>query len=134
MQTRWPGGSNRDAIRPPRCPVIEPLHNSLDEARRIRANIASGRASATSLFVRNMRFFWTVFLTVVALAWTLIWLCASISVYESDFSELKNIEIVFFLLMMLGLAASQSGRPAVPLDFSLSGTCVNLIAVYRVGN
>jgi hypothetical protein len=40
MQTRWPGGSNRDAIRPPDRPVIEPLHNSFDEARRIDANIA----------------------------------------------------------------------------------------------
>jgi hypothetical protein len=59
------------------------------------------------LFVRNMRLFWTVFLIVIALAWTLIWLCASISVSESDFSELKNFEIIFFLLMMLGLAASR---------------------------
>jgi tryptophan-rich sensory protein len=59
------------------------------------------------LFVRNMRLFWTVFLIVIALAWTLIWLCASISVYESDFSELKNFEIIFFLLMMVGLAASR---------------------------
>jgi len=54
-----------------------------------------------------MRLLWTVFLIVIALAWTLIWLCASISVSESDFSELKNFEIIFFLLMMLGLAASR---------------------------
>jgi hypothetical protein len=105
MQTKWPGGSNRDAMRPPDSPVIEPLHNSLDEARRVRANIAVGRASATSLFVRNMRLFWTVFLIFIALAGTLVWLCASTSVYESDFSELKNFEIIFFLLMMVGLAA-----------------------------
>ena len=39
MQTRWPGGSNRDAIRPPDSPVIEPLHNSLHEGRRIRVDI-----------------------------------------------------------------------------------------------
>ena len=54
-----------------------------------------------------MRFFWTVFLIVIAFAWTLFWLCASISVYESDLSELENFEITFFLLMMLGLAASR---------------------------
>ena len=53
-----------------------------------------------------MRLFWTVFLIFIALAWTLIWLCASTSVYESEFSELKNFEIIFFLLMMVGLAAS----------------------------
>ena len=53
-----------------------------------------------------MRLFWTVCLIFIALAWTLIWLCASTSVYESDFSELKNFEIIFFLLMMVGLAAS----------------------------
>jgi len=53
-----------------------------------------------------MRFFWTVFLIVIALAWALFRLCASVSVYESDFSELKSFEVTFFLLMILGLAAS----------------------------
>jgi hypothetical protein len=51
-----------------------------------------------------MRVFWAVFLIVIALAWTLFWLCASVTVYDSDFFELKNFEIIVFLLMMLGLA------------------------------
>jgi len=34
MQTRWPGGSIAMLYGPPIAPVIEPLHNSLHEARR----------------------------------------------------------------------------------------------------
>jgi hypothetical protein len=49
-----------------------------------------------------MRFFGAVFLIVLAVACTLFWLCASISVYDSDFSELENFEIIFSLLTMLG--------------------------------
>lgn len=60
----------------------------------------------------KMRFFWAIFLIVIALACTLFWLCVSISVYESDFSELKNFEIIFFLLTMLGFAASRFGDAA----------------------
>jgi hypothetical protein len=59
-----------------------------------------------------MRFFWGAILIVIAVACTLFWLCASTSVYESDFSELKNFEIIFFLLAMLGLAAYRFGDAA----------------------
>jgi len=58
-----------------------------------------------------MRVFWPVFLIVIALAWTLFRLCASIAVYDSDFFELKNFEIVFFLLMLLGLSAVRFWHP-----------------------
>jgi protein-S-isoprenylcysteine O-methyltransferase Ste14 len=53
---------------------------------------------------KKMRFFWAIFLIVGALAWTLFWLCTSVTVYDSDLSELKTFEITCFLLMTLGLA------------------------------
>jgi len=59
-----------------------------------------------------MRFFGAVIFVVIAVACTLFWLCASISVYESDFSELENFEIICFLLTMLGLAAYRFGGAA----------------------
>ena len=90
--------------------MIEPLHNSLGEARRISAETAV--VARLRLACAKMRFFWAVFLIVIALACTLFWLCVSISVYESDFSELKNFEIIFFLLTMLGFAASRFGDAA----------------------
>jgi hypothetical protein len=88
--------------------VVEPLHNFSDEARRINAEIAVV-ARVRPTVRKKMRVFWAFFLIIVALAWTLFWLCASISVYDSDFSELKNFEIIFFLLMLLGLSASRFG-------------------------
>jgi len=60
----------------------------------------------------KMWFFGAVFPIVIALACTLFWLCASISVYESDFSELANFEIIFTLLTMLALAAYRFGDAA----------------------
>lgn len=59
-----------------------------------------------------MRLVFAFLLIVIALACTLLWLCASISVFESDFSELKSFETVFLLLTMLGLAASRFGGTA----------------------
>ena len=52
---------------------------------------------------------WAFLLLVIALACTLFWFCTSISVYEPDFSEIKTFEMVFLLLMMLGLAAYRFG-------------------------
>jgi hypothetical protein len=53
---------------------------------------------------KKMQFSWNIFLIIVAVAWTLFWLCASVTICDSDFSEFTNFNIVFFLLMMLGLA------------------------------
>jgi len=106
MQTRWPGGSIAMLYGPPMAPVIEPLHNSLDEARRIKAEIAA--VAECDQLVRKK---YAVLLDCLSnrhrVPWTLFWLCAYISVYDSDFSELKNLEMIFFLLMMLGFAASR---------------------------
>jgi hypothetical protein len=65
---------------------------------------------------KKMRFFRAVFLIVVALAWTLFWLCASVTVYDSNFFELKNFEMIFFLLMVLGLAPLAFGIRLLELE------------------
>ena len=41
MQTRWPAARIAMLYGPPDSPVIEPIHNSWDEARRVKAEIAA---------------------------------------------------------------------------------------------
>jgi len=100
MQTRRLRRLDRDAIRPPDSPSDRAASQVF--GRRINVEIAG--VARMRLACAKMRFFGAVIPVVIAVACTLFWLCASISVYESDFSELENFEIIFFLLTMLGLA------------------------------